>query len=45
MVLVILIVIIIIFVSSLLIKKRKEATYQRAGKEWEGIVKELSQRK
>ena len=43
--LLILIVIIIIFVSNVLRKKIKKATYKRAAKKWEGIVKELSQRK
>tara|TARA_Y100001968_G_scaffold318526_1_gene348848 strand:+ start:47 stop:193 length:147 start_codon:yes stop_codon:yes gene_type:complete len=42
---VILIVIIIIFILNLSLKIRKKSTYQRAAKKWEGIVKELSERK
>ncbi len=44
------IIIIILFISTIsifnyLIYKRKRATYLRAGKEWDEIVKELSRRK
>tara|TARA_B100000945_G_C20374104_1_gene593668 strand:+ start:1111 stop:1257 length:147 start_codon:yes stop_codon:yes gene_type:complete len=35
----------IIYLSKVLIKRSKKATYLKAGKKWEGIVKELRRRK
>ncbi len=39
------IITIIIFIFNYLIYRRKRDTYLKAGKKWDGIVKELSRRK
>tara|TARA_Y100001968_G_scaffold94688_1_gene85019 strand:+ start:774 stop:917 length:144 start_codon:yes stop_codon:yes gene_type:complete len=40
-----LIIILIIYVINFIVNRRKGAKYQKAGRKWEGIVKELSKRK
>ena len=37
--------ILLFIISNLIIQKAKKATYLKAGKKWEGIIKELSERK
>ena len=37
--------ILIIYISNLILNQKKKANYQKAGKKWDGIVKELSNRK
>ncbi len=43
--LIVIIFILIIFFFNYLIYRRKRDTYLKAGKKWDGIVKELSKRK
>ena len=43
--LLIIVFILIIYACNLLIKQMKKATYLKASKKWDGIVKELSKRK
>ena len=40
-----LIIILLIYFINLIANRRKGAKYLKAGKKWEGIVKELSKRK
>ena len=41
----ILVLVLLFKVSDLILKKIKRANYLKAGKKWEGIVKELRERK
>ena len=43
--LIVTILILTIWFSNYLIYRRKKDTFQKAGKKWDGIVKELSRRK
>ncbi len=38
-------IILIIFIAKFIINRSKRLSYLKAGKKWEGIVKELSDRK
>ena len=41
----IILIILVIYTSKLIVNQKKKASYLEAGKKWEGIVKELRDRK